>query len=106
MRRTDREVTDVQKMKVILDRCKIVSYAMWDGEKPYAVIMNFGYEFTPEGKLRLYSHSALDGKKFPSSAASAIKWLRLWSAESASSLISKFLARAARLSKASWLTER
>ncbi len=31
--------------------------------KPYAVIMNFGYEFTPEGKLRLYSHSALDGKK-------------------------------------------
>ena len=63
MRRTDREVTDVQKMKVILDRCKIVSYAMWDGEKPYAVIMNFGYEFTPEGKLRLYSHSALDGKK-------------------------------------------
>ena len=63
MRRTDREVADVQKMKVILDRCKIVSYAMWDGEKPYAVIMNFGYEFTPEGKLRLYSHSALDGKK-------------------------------------------
>ena len=63
MRRTDREVTDVQKMKVILDRCKIVSYAMWDGEKPYAVIMNFGYEFTPEGKLRLYSHSVLDGKK-------------------------------------------
>ena len=34
MRRTDREVADVQKMKVILDRCKIVSYAMWDGEKP------------------------------------------------------------------------
>lgn len=32
-------------------------------EKPYAVIMNFGYEFTPEGKLRLYSHSALEGKK-------------------------------------------
>ena len=63
MRRTDREVTDAQKMKAILDRCKIVSYAMWDGEKPYAVIMNFGYEFTPEGKLRLYSHSALDGKK-------------------------------------------
>lgn len=25
--------------------------------------MNFGYEFTPEGKLRLYSHSALEGKK-------------------------------------------
>ena len=45
-------------MKVILDRCKIVSYAMWDGKKPYAVIMNFGYEFTPEGKLRLYSHSS------------------------------------------------
>ena len=63
MRRTDREVTDAQKMKAILDRCKIVSYAMWDGKKPYAVIMNFGYEFTPEGKLRLYSHSALDGKK-------------------------------------------
>ena len=63
MRRTDREVTDAQKMKAILDRCKIVSYAMWDGKKPYAVIMNFGYEFTPEGKLRLYSHSALEGKK-------------------------------------------
>ena len=63
MRRTNREVTDAQKMKAILDRCKIVSYAMWDGKKPYAVIMNFGYEFTPEGKLRLYSHSALEGKK-------------------------------------------
>lgn len=63
MRRTDREVTDAQKMKAILDRCKIVSYAMWDGKKPYAVIMNFGYEITPEGKLRLYSHSALEGKK-------------------------------------------
>ena len=37
MRRTDREVTDVQKMKVILDRCKIVSYAMWDGEKPQKI---------------------------------------------------------------------
>ena len=85
-------------MKVILDRCKIVSYAMWDGEKPYAVIMNFGYEFTPEGKLRLYSHSALDGKKVSIIRGICKKWLRLWSAESASSLISKFLARAARLS--------
>ena len=32
LRRTDREVTDAQKMKAILDRCKIVSYAMWDGK--------------------------------------------------------------------------
>ena len=63
MRRTDREVTDHHQIRAILDRCKIVSYAMWDGEKPYAVFMNFGYEFTSEGKLRLYSHSALEGKK-------------------------------------------
>lgn len=63
MRRNDRKITDPKKIKEILDKCKIVSFAMWDGERPYAVIMNFGYEFTCEGKLRLFVHGALEGRK-------------------------------------------
>lgn len=63
MRRQDREVKDLRQIKEILDSCEHACYALWDGEEPYAVIMNFGYEFTEDGKLRLYSHGAKEGRK-------------------------------------------
>lgn len=63
MRRTDREVTDLHQIKAILDSCQHACYALWDGEEPYAVIMNFGYEFSSEGLLKLYSHGAKEGRK-------------------------------------------
>ena len=62
MRRTDREVTDKNQILEIIDGCDALSLALMDGEYPYVIEMNFGYEES-EGGLRIYLHGAKDGKK-------------------------------------------
>lgn len=64
MHRTGSEVFDLKIKESILDLCDIMHIAMHDDESPYPymVAVNFGYKFT-EDKLKLYFHSALEGKK-------------------------------------------
>ncbi|MDD4797385.1 MAG: pyridoxamine 5'-phosphate oxidase family protein [Eubacteriales bacterium] len=62
MRRTDRQVTDMQALQQILDTCKVCRIAMADGDRPYLVPMNYGYRLAG-GKLTLYFHCAHQGRK-------------------------------------------
>lgn len=62
MRRTDREVRDINGVFDIVDRCSVVHLGMVDNGKPYVVALNFGYD--REGDtLIMYLHCAMVGKK-------------------------------------------
>ena len=39
----EREVTDINEIKEILDKSMIVHVGMIDGDEPYVVPMNYGY---------------------------------------------------------------
>lgn len=62
MRRKDREITDNKEILSIIDRCESMTISLLDGDKPYLLPMNFGYEYENE-KLVFYFHSAKQGKK-------------------------------------------
>ena len=62
MRRSDREVTDIQEIRSLIDECKVIRLAMIDGDKPYMVPLNFGYT-CEDGAFTFYCHSAKEGKK-------------------------------------------
>ena len=61
MRRKDREVRDPALQREILDRCKVLSLAMVDENRPYVVPLSFGYEW--KDHLTLYCHCAMQGRK-------------------------------------------
>jgi len=61
MRRKDREVTDVSRMKEIVSRCKVCRLGLTDGKQAYIVPLNFGYDW--DDALTLYFHSAKEGRK-------------------------------------------
>jgi nitroimidazol reductase NimA-like FMN-containing flavoprotein (pyridoxamine 5'-phosphate oxidase superfamily) len=69
MRRSDREVTDIEEKLAIIDRCKVCRLAMCDGDRPYLIPLNFGYEYGAgsidggDGVLTLYFHGAQEGRK-------------------------------------------
>lgn len=62
MRRTDREVTERSAILSIMDSCDCLHLALMDGDYPYVIPMNFGYE-DDGGKLTIYFHGAKEGKK-------------------------------------------
>ena len=62
MRRTDREVTDVVKIREILEKAQIVHIGMVDEGRPYVVPMHYGYRYE-NGVLTLYMHGAKEGRK-------------------------------------------
>ena len=62
MRRADREVTDYQQIKSIIEQAKVVHLGMIDNDRPYIVPMQYGFVFT-DGKLTLYVHCAKEGRK-------------------------------------------
>lgn len=62
MRRKDRQITDIETIRAILDKAKVLHLAMIDGERPYVVPMNYGYVLA-DGRLTLYLHSAKEGRK-------------------------------------------
>ncbi|MDE7277746.1 MAG: pyridoxamine 5'-phosphate oxidase family protein [Lachnospiraceae bacterium] len=62
MRRKDREVTDIDEIRNILNACKTASIAMIDGEMPYVVPLSYGYELKGDS-LVLYFHCAKEGRK-------------------------------------------
>jgi nitroimidazol reductase NimA-like FMN-containing flavoprotein (pyridoxamine 5'-phosphate oxidase superfamily) len=62
MRRADREITAAADKLEIIGRSKVCRLGMADGDEPYIVPLNFGYEYA-EGILFLYFHSAREGRK-------------------------------------------
>lgn len=62
MRKTDREVKEIEKISEILDNCDTVRIGFFDTEYPYIVPLSFGYEIDG-AKIIIYTHGAKEGKK-------------------------------------------
>jgi len=62
MRKFEQRIYDVEIMKAILDRIDFVEIAANDGDYPYVVPTNFGYDFK-DGKFLVYVHGAGEGHK-------------------------------------------
>ena len=62
MRRSDREVTDINKIAEILDSCKTCHLAMTDKGQPYVIPLSYAYLISGE-TLTLLFHSAKEGRK-------------------------------------------
>jgi nitroimidazol reductase NimA-like FMN-containing flavoprotein (pyridoxamine 5'-phosphate oxidase superfamily) len=62
MRRKDRQITEIEAIRAILDKAKVLHLAMIDGARPYVVPMNYGYALA-DGRLTLYLHGAKEGRK-------------------------------------------
>ena len=58
----EREVTDINEIKEILDKSMIVHVGMIAGDEPYVVPMNYGYTLE-DGELCIYLHGAAVGRK-------------------------------------------
>ena len=62
MRRKDREVTELETVKEIIRQCDVLRLGLADGDYPYIVPMNFGWE-EKGGRLYFYLHGASEGRK-------------------------------------------
>ena len=62
MRRKDREITNIETIRAILDKAQVLHLAMIDGDRPYVVPLHYGYTLA-DGRLTLYLHSAKEGRK-------------------------------------------
>ena len=62
MTKRERQVTDPVEIRRILDTAKVLHLGLAVNDEPYVVPMNYGWT-EEEGKLVLYLHSALKGKK-------------------------------------------
>lgn len=60
MRRKDREITDFNTVKEIIEKCKIVHLGFSKDNTPYVVPLNFGFD--PQNNL-VYFHCASKGMK-------------------------------------------
>jgi nitroimidazol reductase NimA-like FMN-containing flavoprotein (pyridoxamine 5'-phosphate oxidase superfamily) len=58
MRRKDRKMQEQGTMDALIERSRVCRLALADGDQPYVIPMNFGYE-----DRCLYLHSALTGRK-------------------------------------------
>ena len=62
MTRREREITDMNDILFILDKCKFLHLGLVDGDEPYVVPLNYGYTME-DGKLTVYMHCATRGYK-------------------------------------------
>ena len=62
MTKRELQITDENQIRHILDAAKVLHLGMAVDNEPYVVPMNYGYTME-DGKLVLYLHSALQGKK-------------------------------------------
>ncbi|MCX4371739.1 MAG: pyridoxamine 5'-phosphate oxidase family protein [Dysosmobacter sp.] len=62
MRRKDREVTDIVKIREIIAACTCCRLGLCDGGKAYIVPLSFGF-MEEKGCYTFYFHSALEGRK-------------------------------------------
>ena len=62
MTKREFRVTDESQIRAILDTAKVVHLALAVDNEPYVVPLNYGYTME-EGRLTLYMHGAMQGKK-------------------------------------------
>ena len=62
MTKREFQITDETKIREILDTAKVLHLGLAVDNEPYVVPMNYGY-CLEEGRLTLYLHSAVQGKK-------------------------------------------
>lgn len=62
MTKRERQITDQDQIRSILDTAKVLHLGLCVNDEPYVVPMNYGY-CMEDGKLTVYLHSALRGKK-------------------------------------------
>ncbi len=62
MRRSDRAVTDPQKIDTVIQSCDCCRLAFATGGAPYIVPLNFGFAWE-DGVRVFYFHSATEGRK-------------------------------------------
>ena len=62
MTKRELQITDPNQIKAILDSAKVLRLGLAVNNEPYVVPMNYGYVME-DGKLTLYLHSAMQGKK-------------------------------------------
>lgn len=63
MLRTDREITDFDDLRTIIENGEIINTAIMDSPAPYVVPTNYAYEFDGT-HLTLHLHGAAKGKKW------------------------------------------
>lgn len=64
MRRTDREIKDLDAIIQVMEKCDVCRIALNDEEGyPYIVPLNFGMEAVND-KITLYFHGAAEGRKY------------------------------------------
>ena len=62
MTKRELQITDESRIRQIMDTAKVLHLGLSVNDEPYVVPMNYGYVME-EGKLVLYLHSAVRGKK-------------------------------------------
>ena len=62
MTKRELQITDLHEIRNILDTASVLYLGLCANNEPYVVPMNYGYTME-EGKLTLYLHSAVKGKK-------------------------------------------
>ena len=62
MRRAEREVTDPEQIRAILEGCDRFRLGLWDGEEVYVVPLSYGYHYE-EGCCTFYFHGSAQGRK-------------------------------------------
>ena len=62
MTKRELQITEPEQIRQILDTARVLHLGLAVDNEPYVVPMNYGYTLE-EGKLVLYLHSALRGKK-------------------------------------------
>ena len=62
MTKRERQITDPHQIRHILDTAKVLRLGLAVDNEPYVVPMNYGYTME-DGRLTLYLHSAVRGRK-------------------------------------------
>ena len=62
MRKSDREIKSKEEIIDIIKRCDVIRLAVNNGDYPYILPLNFGFEVKND-KVIFYLHSALEGTK-------------------------------------------
>ena len=70
MTKREQQITDPNQILHILDTAKVLHLGLAVNNEPYVVPMNYGYRME-DGKLTLYLHSAVRGKKLDMVRANA-----------------------------------
>lgn len=62
MRKSDREITDFNEIKELVDNCDTLRLGFNDSKAPYIVPLSFGFEAS-DGEFIFYVHGAAEGRR-------------------------------------------